>query len=235
MEPYVSESKASQPDRPRKIRMGILGGSFDPVHFGHIKPCLQMAQDFDLASIRLLPCKVSPFKTSPHSTPKASVQHRLMMLSLVASANNLIQVDERELRRETPSYTYLSLREMVDEFGDQVTLCWIMGMDALNGFPDWFKSDEIMELCHILVMPRPGYELDLSAQPNVWIEKYLSDDIELLEQKSAGHLFITSAQMLDISSTQIRDTIASGKQPRYLVPGGIWNYIQRNHLYGASE
>ena len=121
----MSESNPSQPDRLRKARMGILGGSFDPVHFGHIKPCLQLAEDFDLASIRLLPCKVSPFKSSPRTTPKASVQHRLNMLSLIASANSLIQVDERELKRETPSYTYLSLREMADEYGDQVTLCWL--------------------------------------------------------------------------------------------------------------
>jgi len=233
LEPSVSETSdhTSQLSQPNKMRVGILGGSFDPVHFGHVKPCQELAKNFNLASILLMPCKLSPFKSSSH----ASIQHRLNMLSLIASGSSLLSVDERELWRDTPSYTYHSLRELSDETGGQVTLCWIMGMDALNKFPDWYKSTEIMELCHILVLQRPGYELNCSDQQRAWLEQYLTDDLALLENKTAGHIFVTATEMLDISSSQIRAVIASGKQPRYMMPGAVWNYIQRNHLYTGEE
>lgn len=240
MAPYVSDFKPSMSDtsnnrsqlsQPNKLRVGILGGSFDPVHFGHIKPCLELAKNFNLDSIRLLPCKLSPFKSSSH----AVAQHRLNMLSLIASGSSLLSVDERELRRDSPSYTYHSLRELFDEVGGQATLFWIMGMDALNNFPDWYKSAEIMELCHILVLQRPGYELICSHQQRAWLQQYLTDDLALLDNKAAGHIFITATKMLDISSSQIRAVIASGKQPRYMMPGAVWNYIKRNHLYASEE
>lgn len=239
MELYVTDHESNvlgvpgrvdQTSQLNKMRVGILGGSFDPVHFGHIKPCLELAQNFNLSSILLLPCKVSPFKSSP----QVSAQHRLKMLSLMATGSELLTVDERELGRDTPSYTYYSLRELADEYGDRVTLCWIMGMDALNEFPDWYKAAEIMKLCHILVLQRPGCALNCSDQKQNWLEQYLTDDLALLEKKSAGHIFVTATEMLDISSSQIRAVIASGEQPRYLLPGSVWNYIQRNHLYASQ-
>lgn len=215
---YVAEAKA---------RIGILGGSFDPVHFGHIKPTLELAQHFNLQTVRLLPCKVSPFKSAPH----ASAQHRLNMLNLIADNSELLAVDDRELRRATPSYTYLTLQEMVAESAGNNTLFWIMGMDALLDFPQWYQAEEIMKLCHVLVLQRPGYVPAIRSANESWLERYLTDDVQTLDEQPAGHIFITATEMLDISSTQIRQITRSGQQPRFLLPGGVWNYIKRNKLY----
>lgn len=210
-----------------KARIGILGGSFDPVHFGHIKPTLELAQHFNLQTVRLLPCKVSPFKSSAHATS----QHRVNMLNLIADNSELLAVDDRELRRATPSYTYLTLRELAQESAGNNTLFWIMGMDALLDFPQWHQAEEIMQLCHVLVLPRPGYAAAIKPDNQSWLERYLTDKVESLDEQPVGHIFITATNMLDISSTQIRQITQAGQQPRFLLPGGVWNYIKRNKLY----
>lgn len=213
-----------------QARIGILGGSFDPVHFGHIKPTLELAEYFALNTIHLLPCRVSPFKSTPHASP----QHRLNMLNLVAANSQLLKVDERELHRASPSYTYLTLQELAQECGRQTTLFWIMGMDALADFPQWYQAEQIMELCHILVLQRPGHVTDIEPACQTWLQRYLVDDVKCLDQQSVGCIFITDTEMLNISSTQIRQITQSGQQPRFLLPGGVWNYIKRNKLYQTA-
>lgn len=210
-----------------KTRIGILGGSFDPVHFGHIKPTLELAEHFNLHTVRLLPCKVSPFKSAPHASP----QHRLNMLNLIADNSALLSVDDRELRRVTPSYTYLTLQELAEESAANDTLFWIMGMDALVDFPEWHQAEKIMQLCHVLVLQRPGYTAAIKPAHQAWLARYLTANVESLDKQAVGHIFITASTMLDISSTQIRQITHAGQQPRFLLPGGVWNYIKRNKLY----
>ena len=130
---YVSDAKA---------RIGLLGGSFDPIHFGHIKPSLQLAETFRLQSISLIPCKISPFKDNTF----ASAQHRWNMISMIAGSSELFDADPRELERNTPSYTYETLREIASEVSGETTLFWIMGEDALLEFPQWHQAEKIMQL-----------------------------------------------------------------------------------------
>ncbi len=214
-----------------KTRMGILGGSFDPIHFGHIKPCLELAEKFHLSCIRLIPCKVSPFKDDTH----ASAQHRWNMVSMVAANSELFVADARELERHSPSYTLDTLLEISRETAPHTTLFWIMGEDALQQFPDWHMPEKIMQCCHILVMRRPGFRLARETKNTQWLSRYLCEDITQLEKKDYGHIFITETQMFDISSTQIRATLQAGQQPRYMLPGNVWNYIKRHHLYQYQE
>ncbi|MFK7795554.1 MAG: nicotinate-nucleotide adenylyltransferase [Gammaproteobacteria bacterium] len=208
-------------------RIGLLGGSFDPVHFGHLKPSLQLAEKFQLQSVRLIPCKVSPFK---HGT-YASAQHRWNMISIITGSSELFAADSRELERDTPSYTYETLREIASEVPSDTTLFWVMGEDALLGFPGWHQAEKIMQLCHILVMRRPGYDASENEEASEWLKPYMCDDENELKKKQCGCIYITDVELFDISSTQIRNTVQAGEQPRFMLPGGVWNYIKRNNLY----
>ena len=204
-----------------------MGGSFDPIHFGHIKPALELARVYQLEKIILLPCKVSPFKDCTY----ASASHRWNMVNLVAANNELFVADGRELDRDAPSYSYTTLAELSEEIGAHYKLLWILGADALQDFPAWHRAEEIMQLAHILVMGRPGFEAPQSQATRDWLDNYLCTDIDALEERDFGHIFQTETEMLDISSSQIRAVIGNGEQPKYLLPGGVWNYIRRNQLY----
>ncbi|MDW3094175.1 MAG: nicotinate-nucleotide adenylyltransferase [Gammaproteobacteria bacterium] len=221
----MSDAKATS-----GMKIGILGGSFDPVHFGHIKPSLELAEKFQFDSIRLIPCKISPFKDETF----ASAQHRWNMVSIIAGSSELFEADARELKRETPSFTYETLREIASEVASNSTLFWIMGEDALIDFPRWHQAEKIMQLCHVLVMRRPGYEVSQNVKTNAWLQPYMCDDVSKLSEKRYGYIYISNVELLDISSTKIRETVHAGEQPRFMLPGGVWNYIKRNNLYQES-
>lgn len=208
-------------------RLGILGGSFDPIHFGHIKPCIELAEKFQLSSVKLIPCKVSPFK----DTTFASAQHRWNMISIITASSELFEADAIELERESPSYTYQTVKQISQDVSANTQLFWIMGEDALPGFPGWYQAEKIMQLCHVLVMRRSTQSNPPDTQAMQWLTNYLVEDISVLNENHAGNIYITDTEMYDISSTQIRDTLQLGQQPRYLLPGGVWNYIKRNQLY----
>ena len=180
-----------------EARIGILGGSFDPIHFGHIKPCIKLAESFQLNSIHLLPCKVSPFKENTFT----SAQHRWNMVSMIAANSDLFVADARELERDTPSYTYETLLSLKGECSDDAKLFWIMGLDSLINFSRWFKAEKIMQLCHVLVVQRPGFQLPIDDQ---WLNTFLCDDIDELATKNCGCIYIADVEMIDVSSTQIR-------------------------------
>ena len=218
-----------------KTHMGILGGSFDPIHFGHIKPCIELAEQFQLDTVKFLPCKVSPFK----DTTFTSVQHRWNMISMITGSSDLFHADARELERDAPSYTYESLKEISQEVSQDMSastkLFWIMGEDALHEFPDWHQAEKIMQLCHVLVMRRPGVKANLDERVSEWLSDYISDDVSQLDKADYGHIYITDTETFDISSTQIREILQSGQQPQYLLPGSVWNYIKRNRLYQKAD
>lgn len=156
------------------------------------------------------------------------------MVSMIAANSQVFIADARELERDTPSYTYTTLCELRQEIGDQYKIFWLLGADALNDFPAWHKASEIMQLCHVLVLRRPGYNLTQDQESLNWLNKYMCDDIKQLEESDFGHIYQTETDMLDISSTKIRAMVKSGEQPRYMMPGGIWNYIKRNKLYSGA-
>ena len=210
-----------------KKNIGILGGSFDPIHFGHIKPSLALANEHNLDHIILLPCKISPFKDKIF----ASAEHRWNMVNMIAGNSKIFVADARELNRETPSYTYTTLCELRQELADETKLFWILGADALAGFPGWYEAEKIMHLCHVLVLRRPNYELPQHQQNLDWLKRYLCEDINQLDSKDTGHIYMAETELLDISSTQIRAMIGAGEQPKYMLPGVVWNYIRRNKLY----
>ena len=215
--------------------IGIFGGSFDPPHFGHIKSALALIEFFPFEQIRFVPCQISPHKNFVH----ASAAHRLQMLNLVSKGVVELKVDAIELNRSPPSYTIDTLIELREELGKQVSLVLILGSDVYLKFCQWHQYEKILSYCHLMILHRPGYELTvIKKDPDYkcekeFLEHYSTEDITNLENMPAGKIYINELEKIDISSSEIREMIAAGEQPRYVIPGVIWNYIKRNKLYKA--
>lgn len=223
--------------------IGIFGGSFDPPHFGHIKSALELLEHFEFEQIRFIPCKLSPLKEKVF----ANAQHRLQMLNLVCSSQSKLIADDRELKRQGPSYTIDSLIELREEIGNHQSLVLIVGLDAYLEFCKWHRYEEILSYCHLILMQRPGYSLpenesvhESESKPGSkfgpgcekeYFELNKTEDSKLLTTKPYGNIYMSELEKIDISSTLIRNTIAQGKQPKYMLPGNVWNYVRRNKLY----
>jgi nicotinate-nucleotide adenylyltransferase len=217
--------------------IGIFGGSFDPIHFGHIKLALALLENFEFEQIRFVPCHISPLKEKVF----ANEQHRWQMLNLVCSNQPKLIVDDRELKREGPSYTIDSLIEIREEIDNSQSLVLIVGVDAYLEFCKWYRYEEILSYCHLILMQRPGYslsDLDLESEhkseskcEKEYFKLNKTEDIKLLATQPHGKIYLSELEKIDISSTLIRKTIAQGKQPKYMLPGNVWNYVRRNKLY----
>lgn len=207
--------------------LGIFGGSFDPPHFGHIKSALALLEHFKFEQIRFIPCQLSPHKDSVN----ASAKHRWQMLNLVCNSHKKLIADDRELKRPAPSYTIDTLLELREEFGAQQSLVLILGMDAYLKFCTWHRYDEILSLCHLILMQRPGYNLPVSGCEKDIYDASKTEEIINLENTSYGNIYMSNFQKIDISSSVVRKEIIEKQHAKYLLPGNVWNYIRRNKLY----
>ena len=207
--------------------LGIFGGTFDPVHFGHIRTALGLLEHFDFEQVRFVPCQRSPFKQRVY----ADARHRRQMLNLVVSSNDKLIVDDRELRRLEPCYTVDTLKELREEAESYKPLVLIMGMDAYSGFCRWRDYKEILLLCNIVLLQRPGYALAEQGCEKELYERHIANDIMEISETLNGHIYLSGEKKVDVSSTAIRQAVAAGGQPRYLLPGSVWNYIREHNLY----
>ncbi len=221
-----SGAPASLAGRDRGV-LGIFGGTFDPVHFGHITLVSALLQKFDFEEIRFLPCREPPHKQATH----AGAQHRLHMLNLIAGSTPGLVVDDRELRRPGPSYTVDTLREIRGEAGTDCALVLILGLDAFLQFCTWHEYDQILSICHIMLLRRPGYALEDTGCERELLSQHGTNEISVLHQAPCGNIFFSAEKEIEISSAAIRQCIAGGGQPRYLLPGTVWNYIRSHGLY----
>ena len=207
--------------------LGIFGGSFDPIHFGHIKLALTLLERFEFEQIRLIPCQISPLKETVH----ASAKHRWHMLNLVCSSQPKLVADDRELERKSPSYTIDTLMDLREECGEKQSLVLIVGVDAFLEFCKWHCYEEILAFCHLFLLQRPGYVLPESGCEKEYFELNNTEDSNILTNTPSGNIYLSNLEKVDVSSTMIRKAISEGLQPKYLLPGNIWNYIRRNKLY----
>ncbi|NOY67589.1 MAG: nicotinate-nucleotide adenylyltransferase [Gammaproteobacteria bacterium] len=206
--------------------IGIFGGTFDPVHYGHLRPVQEVCDDLDLDEVRWIPCGLPPHR----DPPKASAQDRLEMLSLAVKGNASFVVDTREVDRNGPSYMVDTLESLRHDFPDE-SLVLILGQDAFNSLPEWHRWQEILQLAHIVVCTRPGSELASSGQLVELVSERGTQDISRLKDEKAGVIYMHDVIQLPISSTQIRDLCLQGKSHRYLLPLAVNEYIQTNGLY----
>lgn len=209
--------------------IGVLGGTFDPVHFGHIRPALDLMKRLPLDEIRFIPCRIPPHRPPP----VANAEQRWYMLTTVLHGIPGLRADDTELRRPGPSYTVDTLERLREELGEAETLCLIMGSDAFRGLPGWHRWRDILGLAHLIVVKRPGSGLPLRGEAAGVLERRRVQGPQRLAQDRSGGILVCEVSLLDISATEIRACIAAGEQPRYLLPGAVWSYIRRNGLYGA--
>jgi nicotinate-nucleotide adenylyltransferase len=206
--------------------LGILGGTFDPIHHGHLRLAIEMAEALDLAEVRLVPLYLPPHREPPTAPPAL----RLRMLDAAVADTPPLRVDDRELRRARVSYTVESLAELRGDLPGR-PLCLILGMDAFAGLEGWRRWREIIGLAHLAVAKRPGSALSPSSPIQDVIDRHGVTDPSDLHRREAGCLLIRDVPALDISASAIRARIAAGRSPRHLLPDAVLELIERNSLY----
>lgn len=209
------------------VPVGVFGGTFDPVHYGHLRSALELVEGLGLRELRLMPCAVPPHRDAPG----CSAQDRAAMVALAVAGEPSLRCDTRELDRPGVSYTIDSLAELRAELGGGHSLCMVMGCDALLGITGWRRWEELLDVAHIAVMARPGWTFPTEGEVARWLDRHRSDDIGVLRSAPAGSVLVQELRPLAISSTEIRQLLAEGRSPRFLLPGPVLDYIQEHHLY----
>lgn len=207
-----------------KAAIGILGGTFDPVHFGHLRTGLDVVEALGLEQLRLIPCSLPPHRVEPVSSP----QERRLMLELAIKNHPRLVVDDRELAREGPSYTVdtlLSLREDLPEN----PLFVLMGTDAFCSLPSWSRWQQILDLAHIVIMQRPEEAMDMSDELADWYQTHQADKGD--ENLPAGKIWSVPVTQMAISATAIRDALYEKRDVRYLLPDAVIALIEQMGLY----
>ncbi len=211
-------------------RIGVLGGTFDPVHIGHLRSALEVAEVLALDELRLMPNARPPHR----DTPQVSAQDRLEMVRCAVEGVPTLSVDARELARDTPSYTIETLELMRAELAASDQLFLLLGWDAFCGLPSWHRWEELLQHCHILVLQRPDADVEPpDALRNLLAARSVSDPQALVGP--AGQIAFVWQTPLAVSATQIRQLLASGKSVRFLVPDAVLAYIDAHNLYRAPN
>ncbi len=206
-------------------KIGVFGGTFDPVHYGHLGLASDAVSEADLSEVVMVPARVQPFKQDKKIT---SGEDRFRMLALVASTDDRITASRYELEREGVSYTYLTLRHMQEFYNDialsdredPVRLYFICGTDSFLKIEGWMESEELLTSYSFIVGNRPGYRKD-----------ELENCMSHLKKKYGTEVICINNRQLDISSTLIRDRLAAGEGIDDLVPESVERYIRDNGLY----
>ncbi|MFQ5993941.1 MAG: nicotinate-nucleotide adenylyltransferase [Acidiferrobacterales bacterium] len=211
--------------------IGILGGTFDPIHYGHLRPAEQVLHALQLKEVRLIPAGRPPHRAAP----VASAENRLKMAELAVTGRAGLCVDDREIRSSGPSYTVCTLGGLRAELGSQ-SLCLLIGMDAFVEIESWFEWKQLFEFAHLVVMERPGSpKLESVSDLPEWARRRVCDNEAALMRESAGKIVFQAVDPQPISATAIRRMISKGHCPQGLIPDSVWSYIRTNHLYGYRE
>lgn len=206
--------------------IGILGGTFDPIHYGHLKPAQEAMLALGLQQIRLMPNHIPPHRPQP----VASSQQRLAMVHLAAGALSGFAVDDRELRRQSPSFTFDTLRQLRAELPD-TPLCFLMGMDSLISLPTWHRWRELTDYAHLVVSVRPGWDPCFTDELQAFILAHQLADHRHIHQQLAGGLVMLENVPFAISASELRRQLAEGTLSRHWLPEPVAEYIEQEQIY----
>lgn len=220
--------------------LGILGGTFDPIHNGHLRPAIEAAEQFGITQIALMPLNVAVHRPQP----KASTKHRLAMCELAAQTHDLFTVDTREIERGGESYTVDTLEALRAEIGMQLPVCWLMGRDSYRGFVEWNGWERILQLANIIVMERPDVSEQAKTEQNLHHHQQdpeplrafhaqslkMSDDTDS-KVVAAGRIVFAQVTPQAISSTETREKLLRGAQCEHELPQNVRQYIHQHQLY----
>lgn len=209
--------------------IGMFGGTFDPIHLGHLRSAQELCERLSLQRLLLVPCHLPPHR----ATPEVSAQHRLAMVAAAVAGFPELECDDIELRREHASYTLDTLQQLRQRYGEQVSLVLVMGGDSFNKLHTWRDWRGLFELAHVVVIERPGYRLEPAPEVAQWVEPRRIEETELAE-RGAGGWMVLSLEPWPISATEIRAQLASGEDVSQWLPDTVAHYIKQHGLYGGA-
>ena len=210
--------------------IGILGGTFDPVHCGHLRLALEIREQLSLDGVRLLPAP-SPRLREP---PCADGSRRLELLAAAVNGEPGLEVDAREFARDGPTYTVETLESFRQEYSDEV-LVFILGMDSFQSLDRWHRWQDLLDLAHLVVAHRPGGSLPGPGPIADLLEQRRCEDVVSLKAEPAGRIMICEPPLLDISATRVRSLVSEGRSIRFLVPDKVIELINRTRCYTHAE
>ncbi len=207
--------------------LGFYGGTFDPIHQGHLQLALYVAAHCQLSCLQLLPCHLPPHRAHPG----VSSAHRAAMVELAIAPYPQLQLNTLELSKNSPSYTVETLEQLSAQYPTD-TLLFVIGMDSLNQFQHWHRYQDILQLCHLVVLQRPGYSATAPATASL-LQRYQVTDLAQLRQQRCGGMLLLQNPLYDISASQIRQTLQQGSNPvpPELQIAAVSSYIRQHGLY----
>ncbi len=209
--------------------MGVFGGTFDPIHYGHLRTAFELLHALKLAEMRFLPTGNPPHR----DTPQAPAELRLAMVRAAVEGQPGFTVDDREVRREGVSYSVDTLTELRQEFPER-SLCLVLGMDAFLGLPNWHRWREILQLVHIVVAHRPGWKAPTMGPLGEVMVDCGTGGVRDLHTAPAGRIYVHAVTQLEIASTELRQLVAGGGDPRYLLPDAVRRIIREMECYSRK-
>ena len=206
--------------------IGIFGGTFDPIHYGHLRSAFEVLQALRFEEVRFIPCGDPPHRGATF----AAANVRLAMVRAAISGQDGFACDEREIQRDGPSFTIDTLTALRGEYPRR-SLGLILGMDAFLGLPQWYRWDEILNVAHIIVAHRPGWKAPDAGALGEIIAEFGSHCVDDLHDTLHGRIYIHAVTQLEISSTEIRVLIAAGRDARFLMPDAVRDVIKESGIY----
>lgn len=210
--------------------MGIFGGTFDPIHYGHLRTAFEMLQALRFDEVRFMPCGNPPHRGQTY----ADAELRLEMVRVATEGQHGFVVDDRELKRDGPSYSVDTLATLRNEYPLR-PIALMIGMDAFLGLPKWYQWREILQLAHIVVAHRPGWRAPDVGPLGELLADRGTHRIGDLHQAKSGHIYIHDVTQLEISSTEIRELVAIGRDPRFLMPDSVRDVIESSGCYAEPK
>jgi nicotinate-nucleotide adenylyltransferase len=210
--------------------LGILGGTFDPIHYGHLRSAWELLEVLALDQVCFVPAGTPPHRRMP----RTSAELRLAMVRAAVAGEPRFNVDDRELYRDGPSYTVDTLTALRAEQGER-SICLLLGMDAFLGLPGWHRWQALAELAHIVVVHRPGWDAGFDGELAELVRKRGQTDVAALHARPAGHVLLQPVTQLSISSSGIRELVAAGRDPRFLLPDSVREMMLESKCYTTQE
>ncbi|WP_339878265.1 nicotinate-nucleotide adenylyltransferase [Pseudidiomarina gelatinasegens] len=204
----------------------ILGGTFDPIHWGHLRPALAVSVHIEAQHLHLIPSAQPPHR----SYPGATAEQRLAMAELAANELMNCSADGWELQQQRKSYTQLTLQQLHQRWPND-TLVFLLGEDAFAGLQSWFNWQQLLDHAHFVVMRRPHAQNTFSPALQQWLTQVQVDRVSALHQNTHGHVYLAETPAVNISATAIRQAIQANQPWQHWVPSSVADYIQAEELY----
>jgi len=232
----MPELSAHQPsEESQGTPLGIFGGTFDPVHYGHLRLAEEALEALNLGAVRWIPAG----QPARRASPRVGAAERLSMVHLAIAGHARFELDAAEVEAAQPSYTVPTLERLrrPEAIGEQRPLVLLLGADAFAGIADWHRWSRLFELAHIAVAHRPGFPIDADRLPPALSDIFrarFSADPAVLSQAPAGRIVSFAMTQLDISATKIRTLLSKGQSVRFLMPDALIDFIQQHHFYSEN-